>query len=403
MGVLGKYCAECVYEREDQERLHFQGNINGRELLEKDKLAEEIRVSKEMPPCFFALAYNDNGPLDGSLKMMAALKQAGVSAELHVYSAGGHGFGMRAGEKPHQTWPKRCEEWLKSEGFLTVGGKASDAGSPVTPGAKVEKLASGFKFTEGPAPDAEGNVYFTDQPNDKILKWDTDGKLTTFMEPCGRSNGLCFDKDGKLWACADEQNQLWKIDVKSKEKTVIVKDHGGKLLNGPNDVWVTPEGGVYFTDPFYKRPYWKRGEQEQDAKGVYFLSPDGKLSRVDGDYKQPNGLIGTPDGKKLYVADIGANKTNVYDIEKDGTLKNRKTFCESGSDGMTIDEEGSIYLTRGKAVTVFDKTGKKVIVIDVPEGATNVCFGGKDMKTLFITAGTSLYSVKTRVKGAARQ
>jgi gluconolactonase len=361
----------------------------------KDKLAAEIRVTKDTPRCFFALAYNDPGPLDGSLKMMAALKEAGVTSELHVYSAGGHGFGMRAGDKPHQSWPKRCEEWIRAEGFL--------AASPVAPGAKVEKLAGGFKFTEGPAPDADGNVYFTDQPNDKILKWDTDGKLSTFMEGCGRSNGLCFDKEGKLWACADEKNELWVIDVKTKEKRVVVKEHGGKLLNGPNDVWVTPEGGAYFTDPLYKRPYWKRGPQEQDVQGVYFVSPEGKLSRADGDYKQPNGIIGSPDGKKLYVADIGAGKTNVYDIEKDGSLKNRKTFCDMGSDGMTIDEEGNVYLTRGKAVTVFDASGKKIATIDVPEGTTNVCFGGKDMHTLFITAGTSLYAVKMRVKGTARQ
>ncbi len=361
----------------------------------KDKLAEEIRVSKDTPPCFFALAYNDNGPLDGSLKMMAALKQAGVSAELHVYSAGGHGFGMRAGDKPHQTWPKRCEEWIRAEGFL--------APSPVAAGAKVEKLATGFKFTEGPAPDAEGNVYFTDQPNDKILKWDTDGKLSTFMEPCGRSNGLCFDKAGRLWACADEKNELWVIDVKTKEKTVVVKENDGKLLNGPNDVWVAPDGSAYFTDPFYKRPYWNRGAQEQKVQGLYFLSSQGVLTLADGDYKQPNGIIGNADGKKLYVADIGAGKTNVYDIEKDGVLKNRKTFCEMGSDGMTIDEEGNVYLTLGKAVTVFNKNGGKVVTIDVPEGTTNVCFGGKDMHTLFITAGTSLYSVKMRVKGAAKQ
>ena len=136
--------------------------------------------------------------------------------------------------------------------MLSTQSSAQDA-SPIAAGAKVEKLAGGFKFTEGPAPDAGGNVYFTDQPNDRILKWSTDGKLTTFMEPCGRSNGLCFDKDGMLWACADEKNELWKIDVKTKEKTVVVKDYEGKLLNGPNDVWVRPDGGAYFTDPFYKR------------------------------------------------------------------------------------------------------------------------------------------------------
>ncbi len=373
------------------------------------ELAPEIRVSKDTPPCFFALAYNDNGPLDGSLKMMSALKKAGVTAEMHVYSGGGHGFGMRAGEKPHTTWPKRCEEWMRTEGFLTAAktkpeGEEEEGASPVAPGAKLEKLAGGFKFTEGPAPDADGNVYFTDQPNDKILKWSLDGKLTTFMEPAGRSNGLSFDKSGTLWACADEKNELWKIDMKTKEKTVVVKDFGGKLLNGPNDIWVRDDGSAFFSDPFYKRGYWKRGPMEQDKQAVYFLSSDGKLSRADaGDIKQPNGVIGTPDGKTLYVADIGAGKTYQYDVAKDGALTNRKQFCAQGSDGMTVDDAGNVYFTLGKAVSVYDKSGKKVATIETPENATNVCFGGKDMKTLFVTAGTGFYSIQMKVKGAARQ
>lgn len=282
--------------------------------------------------------------------------------------------------------------------------RAADTPSPVADGAKVEKVAGGFKFTEGPANDADGNVYFTDQPNDRIHKWSAaDGKVTVFMEPCGRSNGLAFDKNGTLWACADEKNELWKIDVKTKEKTVVVKDFGSKLLNGPNDIWVRDDGSAYFTDPHYKRPYWKRGPKELDET-VYFLSADGKVSKADvGALKQPNGIIGTPDGKTLYVADIGDKKTYRYDVEKDGTLKNRKLFCELGSDGMTIDEQGNVYLT-GSGVTVFDKTGKQVAKIDVPESWTaNVCFGGKDMKTLFITAGTGFYSISMKVKGAARQ
>jgi gluconolactonase len=286
---------------------------------------------------------------------------------------------------------------------LSTSVRADDA-SPVAPGAKLEKLAEGFKFTEGPAADAKGNVYFTDQPNDRILKYDTDGKLTTWMQPCGRSNGLCFGPDGKLWACADEKNELWVIDMETKKPTVVVKDFKGKLLNGPNDVWVRPDGGLYFTDPFYKRDYWKRGPKEQDTEGVYFVTPDGKtITRVVDDMKQPNGIIGTPDGTILYVADIGANKTYSYAIKKDGTLADKKLFCELGSDGMTIDEKGNVYLT-GKGVTVFDKTGKKIAHIDVPEGWTaNVCFGGSDMKTLFITASTRLYGLKMNVKGAGSQ
>src|SRR5205823_3143028 len=174
---------------------------------------------------------------------------------------------------------------------LAATAATASAESPVAPGAKLEKLAGGFKFTEGPAADADGNVYFTDQPNDRILRWGTDGKLTTFLEPCGRSNGLCFDKDGKLWACADEKNELWRIDVATKEKTVVAKDYNGKLLNGPNDVWVRPEGGAYFTDPFYKRPYWRRGDKEQDGEGVYHGRPDRTLTRGEGGRKRPKGII----------------------------------------------------------------------------------------------------------------
>ena len=284
--------------------------------------------------------------------------------------------------------------------FLAVPTRAV---SPVAPGATVQKLADGFKFTEGPAVDAAGNVYFTDQPNNRILKWDTEGKLTPFLEPSGRANGLCFDDKGTLWACADEKNELWRIDVNTKQVTVVAKDFEGKLLNGPNDVWVRPDGGAYFTDPFFKRPYWTRGPQEQDGQHVYFLSNLGIIKRVTSDLRQPNGLVGTPDGKTLYVADPGQNKTFVYDVQPDGTLTNRREFCAQGSDGLTLDEEGNVYLT-GKGVTVFDKNGQQIEQIAVPEGWTaNVCFGGKDGKTLFITASKALYSIAMRVKGASRQ
>jgi len=277
--------------------------------------------------------------------------------------------------------------------------RAADAGV-VAPDAKVEKLAGDFAFTEGPAADAQGNVYFTDQPNDRTLKWSVDGKLSTFLSPCGRSNGLYFDTKGHLLACADLDNQLWSIDPAGKV-TVLVRDYKGKLLNGPNDLWVRPDGGIYFTDPFYKRPYWKRGPMEQDGQCVYYLAPDRKtVVRVADDLKQPNGLIGTPDGKRLYVVDIGAGKTYAYDVGADGTLSGKTLFCDMGSDGMTLDAEGHVYLT-GRGVTVFDKDGRKVETIAVPEPWTaNVCFGGKDRQTLFITASKGLYAVRMRVRGA---
>src|SRR5579864_446548 len=272
----------------------------------------------------------------------------------------------------------------------------------IAEGATLKKLANEFSFTEGPACDARGNVFFTDQPNDRILEWSAQGKLSTFMHPCGRSNGLCFDSQGNLWACADEKNELWKIDPSGKV-SVVVKDYQGKLLNGPNDVWLQPVGGLYFTDPYYKRDYWKRGAKEL-PECVYHLSADEKtLTRVVDDLKQPNGIIGTPDGKTLYVADIGGHKTYSYSIQHDGSLKDKKLFCEMGSDGMTIDKDGNVYLT-GDGVSVFDSSGKKIEHIAVAEPWTaNVCFGGTDRRTLFITASKSFYSLQMKVEGAGSQ
>jgi gluconolactonase len=285
---------------------------------------------------------------------------------------------------------------------LVTAGVARAADDPVAaPGATLQKLADGFSFTEGPTCDAQGNVYFTDQPNDQILKWSVDGKLSTFLKPAGRANGMHFDAKGNLLACADEQNQLWSIDHDGKH-TVLLKDYEGKLLNGPNDLWVAPNGAIFFTDPFYKRPYWKgRGDIEQGGQHVYYLPPDrSKVVRVTQDLKQPNGITGTPDGKQLYVADIGDSKTFRYDIQPDGALANRQLFCSLGSDGVTIDVEGNLYLT-GKGVTVFNPAGRQIDHIDVPGGWTaNASFGGKDHQTLFITSSKSFYSLRLRVKGA---
>jgi gluconolactonase len=284
-----------------------------------------------------------------------------------------------------------------------AAGVQAEAVSPIAPGATLQKLGGGFSFTEGPACDAHGNVFFTDQPNNRIWKWSISGKLSVFLEPSGRSNGLCFDNAGSLWACADEKNQLWRISPTGKP-TVVVENDGGKLLNGPNDVWLRPDGGIYLTDPFYKRDYWKRGPMELPGQFVYYLSPDHKtLRRVAEDLTQPNGIIGTPDGKTLYVADIGAGKTYVYDIAKNGDMLNKKLFCEMGSDGMTIDSAGNVYLT-GHGVTVFDKAGKQVEHIPIAEGWTgNICFGGKDRHTLFITASTSIYGMQMLTHGVGSQ
>lgn len=286
--------------------------------------------------------------------------------------------------------------------LITNGpGFAQSKKGVVAPGAKLIKLAGDFKFTEGPAVDKSGNIFFTDQPNDRILKWSANGELNTFLQPSGRSNGLYFDQKGNLIVCADENNELWLIDPKGS-KNIIVNHFNGKRLNGPNDAWVRPQdNAIYFTDPFYQRDYWKRGDMEQDGQHVYYVSPDlKKVHRVVSDLNKPNGIIGTPDGTTLYVADIGAGKTFAFDIHKDGTLKNKRLFCAMGSDGMTIDSDGNIYLT-GNGVTVFSREGERIDAIPVPEEWTaNVCIGGEARKTLFITASQGLYAIELSVKGA---
>lgn len=282
----------------------------------------------------------------------------------------------------------------------TAQSPAAPAQGIAAPGAKLTLLADSFKFTEGPAADKQGNLFFTDQPNNRILEWSVDGKLSTFMSDSGRANGMYFDRKGNLYACADLNNQLWEIDPATKKVTVLVRDYDGKKLNGPNDVWVRPDGGLYITDPFYKRDYWKRGGMEQPGQYVYYLTPDHKkLFPVIEDMKQPNGIVGTPDGKRLYVADIGGNKTYSYSINRDGTLSDKKLFVDMGSDGMTIDNEGDLYLS-GKGVTVFNAEGEKIDYIPIDKPWTgNVKFGGRDRNVLFITASDSLYSLRTRVHG----
>ena len=286
-------------------------------------------------------------------------------------------------------------------GAIALGVPAAAVDDVRAPGAKVEKVAGDFSFTEGPTADAAGNVFFTDQPNDRILKWSVDGTLSIFLQPAGRSNGMSFDRRGNLIACADEKNELWSSGRDGKA-TVIWKEYQGKKLNGPNDVWVHPSGSLYFTDPFYKRPWWSHDAPPQDGQHVYRLSADRKtVARVTSDLEQPNGITGTPDGKTLYVADIKAGKTYAYDVRPDGSLAGKRLHCAMGSDGMTLDAEGHLYLTGKGGVHVFDKTGKEVQVLDVPEDWTaNVSFGAADHRTLFITASKGLYAVRLRVKGA---
>jgi gluconolactonase len=272
--------------------------------------------------------------------------------------------------------------------------------SVVADGAKPKKIVDDCQFTEGPAVNDLGEVFFTDQPNNRIIKIDIAGKIETFLQPAGRSNGLFFAPDGKLIACADEKNELWEIESDGSHK-VLLKDYSGKKLNGPNDVWIHPDGWMYFTDPFYKRPWWTHNQMPQDGSFVYRVMRDGtKLQRIGGEFKLPNGIVGDAARGLLYVADIGDRKTYRFEITKDGDLVNRQLFCELGSDGMTLDEQGNLYLTGKDGVTIVEPSGKVREVIAIAEPWTaNVCFGGKDRKTLFVTASKTVYTVEMRVSG----
>ncbi len=266
--------------------------------------------------------------------------------------------------------------------------------------AKVELVTDECKFTEGPIADVAGRVLFTDQPNNRIMMIDLEGNVTTFMEKAGRSNGMFFDSEWNLFTCADEKNEIWMIRG-DRSHEVILKSPDGKKLNGPNDLWISKDDVIYFTDPFYKREWWDHSDAPREVRGLYQVQLDGSDCKLlDGNFKQPNGIIGDSKSNLLYVADINDKKIYVYPLKEDGSLGERKLFCEEPSDGMTIDDQGNIYLTNSQGVCVYSPEGKKLGVIPTGEGWTaNVCFGGKDRKTLFITAMDSVYSLKMNVSG----
>ncbi len=280
--------------------------------------------------------------------------------------------------------------WDSSEQSGLVGGL-----SVVAPGAQIKKLADGFQFTEGPAADAAGNVFFSDIPNNKIFQWTLGEGLSEFSVNSGGANGLYFASDGSLVACAGSARMLYKITPDGKVQ-VLADNYDGKKLNSPNDLWIDPKGGIYFTDP----RYGGREGLEQDGEHVYYIPPSGRqVWRVIADLVRPNGVIGTPDGKTLYVADHGDNKIWAYTIQADGTLTNKRLFASEGSDGMTLDSEGNVYLTN-EVVAVYNAAGQRKETIAVPEQPANVTFGGSTRQILFITARTSLYAIPMRVRGA---
>ncbi|MGZ3853041.1 MAG: SMP-30/gluconolactonase/LRE family protein [Flavisolibacter sp.] len=292
----------------------------------------------------------------------------------------------------------------------------------------LDTVQKGFGFTEGPAVDKHGNVFFTDQPNDRIYRWDAaTGAITTFLTGTGRANGMEFDKEGNLIACADMHGEVWKIHMDGSHE-VLVNNYNGKLLNGPNDVWINPvTGGMYITDPIFPRDYWDasdprkqpweptHSEQAETGKGghVYYLAPGSHtLVRVttmagwNAD-SWPNGVVGTPDGRKLYVNQWSYNNSGgiwVFDINEDGTLSNMKPFVRNMNfcDGMSIDEMGNVYVSGGVGVNAFDLSGNKILTIPAGGGTNNV-FAGQNNKLLFMTGPPDrITTLKMNVKGVEK-
>ena len=264
----------------------------------------------------------------------------------------------------------------------------------VAPGAEIVRLAGGFAFTEGPAANVRGDVFFTDSRRDHILRWSVEGELSTFRQPAGGAVGLFFDHEDNLIVCAGSDRKLVSIDPQGNTK-VLADSYRGMSFNRPNDVCSHPEVGIFFTDPRSRR-----GSEEAVSR-VFHLSPDYKrLTAIIDNMIYPNGLITTPDGKILYIADWSAQEVYSYSISIEGSISNPRLIAAVECDGMALDERGNIYLTGGEGVMVYNSQGERIALIKVPETPANVCFGGADRKTLFITAETSLYSLKMNVRGA---
>jgi len=282
--------------------------------------------------------------------------------------------------------------------FLTMGGtpkmNAEQGLSDIVVSAP-EKVGSGFQFTEGPVWHRQGFLIFSDIPANRIVKWTALDKVETFRQPSGNSNGLTFDRQGRLIACEHGNRRVSRTEPDGKV-VALAEKYEGKKLNSPNDIVVKSDGSIYFTDP----PYGVQpSEKELSFNGVFRISPDGNLTLLAPDFERPNGLAFSPDEKKLYVADTARGHVRVFDVQPDGTLKGGEEFVKTpGPDGMKVDTKGNLYVT-STGVAVFDAKGKKLGEISLPERPANCCFGDADNRTLFVTARTSLYKVRLKVAG----
>jgi len=270
--------------------------------------------------------------------------------------------------------------------------------------SKLERIATGFKFTEGPVWNAsEDFLLFSDIPANRIYKWPGNGEVDVFREPSGNSNGLTYDKEGRLIICEHGNRRLSRIELDGTY-TILADGFRGKRLNSPNDVVVKSDGTIYFTDP----PYGIRPEeQELPFQGVFHLDPDsGELNLVVADFDRPNGLAFSPDEETLYIADSSSRRhVRAFDVRPDGALSGGRVFAEIRSelpgnpDGMKVDVEGNLYVAAAGGVWIFSEDGDHLGVIRTPETPANCAWGGEDWRTLFITARASLYRIRLGIPG----
>jgi gluconolactonase len=289
---------------------------------------------------------------------------------------------------------------------LVAGGvrAADEKIAGVGPAGEIKKAHTGFKFTEGPAADADGNVYFTDIPNEKIHKIAAgDGKLSVLVEKSNVANGLMVNAKGEIFAC-EMSGAIVARSADGKERRVVTDKYDGKRYNAPNDLVLDKAGGVYFTDPAFRAPT----PLPQGKTCVYYADAAGKVTRLIDDLPNPNGVLLSPDEKTLYVIPTGQKQMMAYPIESPGKIGKGKVFCElqqakeggnAGGDGGTVDSKGNVYFATGTGIQVYDPAGKRLGTIKFPEQPSNVTFGGKDLKTLYVTARTSVYTCPMEVAG----
>jgi gluconolactonase len=274
-----------------------------------------------------------------------------------------------------------------------------------------EKLASGFKFTEGPLWHAKGRyLLFSDMPGDHLRKWSAADGVATFRKPCAQSNGLAWDREGRLIACEHATSRLTRREANG-DITVLASHHAGKELNSPNDVVVKSDGAIYFSDPTYGRKeyYGNPRPLQLDFRGVYRVAPDGaSLSLLAGDFGQPNGLCFSLDEKQLYVNDTDRRHIRLFDVRADGSLANSRIWAETkgegpgAPDGMKIDSAGNVYCCGPGGIHVFAPDAACLGVIRMPEHTANFCFGDDDLRSLYVTASTSLYRLRVATQGTAQ-